>query len=363
VITAKFQSRIFLLLIILLFTKHASASTTRIDVLRENDASGVPVHFGSTFTVTGITISKRGGFGSTPPPFYRPLYIQDETGGICLYDTYASWDSGYIDFGPGTRVTATGELSQSNGLTVLVSRLIEVSGSSYVPPALVVTCARLSCMSDTGNNGGERYESKLIKIVGVRILDAYPSENSNGNVTIQDSTGWVTMHIDKDTDIDGTQTPDYLVDVVGIASQYDYEKPYNSGYQLLPRGLFDITRSCISASGELPTKSSAQAILLVSERRFKPFQGEELVVQYNGPETGMFTLRVFDLKGRCIRTLGEDATWSPYPDQRRYCWNGRTKNNDIVSPGIYIIHLQLEDTFKGKSEHVECSIAVLGSLR
>jgi hypothetical protein len=131
----------------------------------------------------------------------------------------------------------------------------------------------------------------------------------------------------------------------------------------LPRGLFDITRSCINASGELPTKSSAQAILSVSERRFKPSQGEELVVRYNGPETGMFTLRVFDLKGRCIRTLMEDATWSPYPNQRRYSWDGRTKNNDVVSPGIYIIHLQLEDTFKGESKHVEHSIAVLGPLR
>jgi len=363
VITARFQSRIFLSLIILLFTKHASASITRIDVLRENDAGGVPVHFGSTFTVTGITISKRGGFGSTPPPFYRPLYVQDETGGICLYDTSASWDSGYTDFGPGTRVTATGELSQSNGLTVLISWPIEVHDSGCPPPAVTVTCSQLSTMSDTGNNGGEQYESKLIKIVGVRILDAYPSENSNGNVIIRDSTGQVTMRIDKDTDIDGTQTPDYLVDIVGIASQYDYEKPYNSGYQLLPRGLFDITRSCISASGELPTKSSAQAILSVSERRFKPSQGENLVVQYNGPEMGRFTLRVFNLKGRCIRTLVEDATWSPYPDQRRYYWDGRTKNDDIISPGIYIIHLQLEDTFKGKSKHVERSIAVLGSLR
>jgi len=360
---ARFQTGIFLSLMLLLFTEYDCSSITRIDVLRENDAGGVPVYHGSTFTVTGVATSARGGFGSMPPPFYRPLYIQDETGGICLYDTSAPWDSGYTDFGPGTRVTATGELSQSNGLTVLISKLIEISGSSCLPSAVTVTCSQLSAMSDTGNNGGERYESKLIKIAGVRILDTYPSENSNGNVTIRDNTGQVTMRIDKDTDIDGTETPDCLVDIVGVASQYDYEEPYNSGYQLLPRGLFDITKSCVSVSGELPTKSSAQAILSVSERRFKPSQGEKLVVQYNGPETGRFTLRVFDLKGRCIRTLMEDAVWSPYPDQRMYSWDGRTKNNDVVPPGIYIIHLRLEDTFKGESKHVEHSIAVLETLR
>ena len=65
------------------------------------------------------------------------------------------------------------------------------------------------------------------------------------------------MRVDSDTDIDGTPTVTGTFSLVAIASQFDIAAPFDSGYQILPRSLADITPSgpscpAITITGSLP---------------------------------------------------------------------------------------------------------------
>ena len=61
------------------------------------------------------------------------------------------------------------------------------------------------------------------------------------------------MRIDSDTNIDGTPTPAGTFSVVGVLGQFDTSSPFDSGYQLFPRALADITVSGASAITATPS--------------------------------------------------------------------------------------------------------------
>jgi hypothetical protein len=88
----------------------------------------------------------------------------------------------------------------------------------------------------------ETTESELIQLIGFTLADAtqWPAAGSSANVDITNGTDTMTMRIDSDTDIDGSNAPSGAFDVTGIGSQYDFSSPYDEGYQIFPRQLTDI---------------------------------------------------------------------------------------------------------------------------
>ena len=73
---------------------------------------------------------------------------------------------------------------------------------------------------------------------------SFPSEATeygSGNVTIADATGSVALRINAATDIDGTPAPTTPFSIVAVLGQFDSTPPFDSGYQLLPRSVDDIT--------------------------------------------------------------------------------------------------------------------------
>src|SRR4029077_1164489 len=71
------------------------------------------------------------------------------------------------------------------------------------------------------------------------ISGTFLAAGQSANVTVTDGTANVVLRVDSDTDIDGTATPTGNFSVTALVGQFDTTAPFDSGYQLLPRGLAD----------------------------------------------------------------------------------------------------------------------------
>ena len=70
-----------------------------------------------------------------------------------------------------------------------------------------------------------------------------------------------------------------------------------------------------------------------------PFNPETKIA-FNLPESGRVILEIYNIKGQKVRTL-MDCYMSP--GRSEMIWNGRDKNKQSVSSGIYFYRLILND--------------------
>ena len=90
---------------------------------------------------------------------------------------------------------------------------------------------------------GEETESQVVKLKCVRLID--PSQWTNAfpyfDVAVDYGLGDLTIRIDGNTNIWGTEAPLGTFGVTGIGGQSDGTLPLLDGYTLLPRSLDDLT--------------------------------------------------------------------------------------------------------------------------
>lgn len=201
-----------------------------IDV-RENNSQGIPVLLNQTVTISGI-VTASNNFGSSGPG-----NVQDETAGISIYGSdFAS------QVNIGDSVTVTSVVAEYRGLTELDftqsgSTLTNHGPAVYPPEPLVVTLAQLASQAW---NGLEEYEGMLLRVNNVSI-DGSGNFSGNTNYPITDSTATLEMRVDTDVaTMVGSPIPSGNVDLVGILGQFQFNPPYNGGYQILPRDITDL---------------------------------------------------------------------------------------------------------------------------
>lgn len=205
---------------------------TSIAEIKENDSQGIPKLINTIVVVRGVATATNH-FGSSGPGA-----IQDNTGAIWVY---GSNFAGAYQIGDS--VLVKGRLEQFYGLTQInvnapggVVSLIK-QNSKY--DTIIVT------IKDIINQNWQEievYEGQLIRINNVTI-QAAGSFQGNRNYTIYDNTATLTngLRIDADaSSLVGQPIPTGPIDIIGILGQYKTSAPYNSGYQLLPRGVNDL---------------------------------------------------------------------------------------------------------------------------
>jgi beta-lactamase superfamily II metal-dependent hydrolase len=206
------------------------AGTTTVATLRDNDADGALVPLRYDVRIEGAITAEPGIFH----PFVSQIYVEDATGGVQVFDrTLLSLDRG-------DQVELVGRLEQFAGQTeVNISQDFGNYGHTFVssgsePTPTTVTVADL--LSDP-----EDYEGLLIAIEDLEVVLGTIPESGGGNLTVSDDNGTstITLRIDEDTDLPGAPTPTQPFDLVAIASQFDAEFPFTSGYQIVPRGRAD----------------------------------------------------------------------------------------------------------------------------
>ncbi len=192
-----------------------------ISYLHILDERGHSVFLGKNVKIQGI-VTVAGDFG-------KKYYMQDRTGGVVLYN-------------PGTplvkgdSVVITGYVTEYNGVVELNNAiaLFKEPGHSVYPKT--VTCQQLS-------EGKEAYEGMFVQIFHVTTPDTIFVGGST--ITINDGTGTYTLYVDPSTDLAGKPIPQGEMTIQGVISQYDPDSSdgYFDGYQIVPRGIKDISAS------------------------------------------------------------------------------------------------------------------------
>ncbi len=215
-----------------------SVQASTIADIKRIDERGRPVDAGKTFTVTGIVTVPSKTFSTRD----LDIYIEDETGGIWVYKR--TWTG--TDLLLGDSISVTGVLTiQTNpndprcGTTYISAASIAVLGKSRSTEPLILSAREAF---KPASPPYEHYEARLVGVPCDSFEISKWPQSGDANITVFADDTTFTMRIDGDTNIDGSEPPDFPVLIVGVVNQSDRDDPYLTGYTLWPRWRSDFWR-------------------------------------------------------------------------------------------------------------------------
>jgi DNA/RNA endonuclease YhcR with UshA esterase domain len=291
-----------------------------LDQVQMPDSLGYDSRYnGQVVTVEGV-ITSPSSTGST--------YIQDSKGGANIYYSGAS-------FNLGQRLVITGTVLEYNGTTEITS-LSSINNWGY---AAILPKPKVLLYNQFPT---EQIEGILVGFDGT--ISSPPSYAGGGyNMNVRNGESPIALRFSQSAGFELSElTLGRKVRVTGVVSQYDSYTPYNSGYQIIPR-----FATAYSFNGEnygpdiyfltdsvLPS-SSAQ-IAAIQPNPFSPDLGEVANIEINAPITDHLTLRIYDLKGRLVKNLLNNALGG----HQIVPWDGTDEMHRRANIGIHIVHLR-----------------------
>jgi DNA/RNA endonuclease YhcR with UshA esterase domain len=275
----------------------------------------------TTVTVTAVVTVEMGRINT------YASYVQDDGGrGIYIFG------SGMSGFARGTVVEVTGTLSEYNG-SLQIKDITAVSRGNSPLPAI----AELSCQS--ANNNFMFYEGTLVTVHG-QVTDRADGIGGGSNITIDDGTSALTLRVWDSTGLLSDASADSLLSVGNAVEVKGIMGFYSNAAQLMPAYAADVTAWTDGQSG------SGLATLSVAPFPFVPKLGEVINYSYEYPDESRVIIRIYDAAGRYVTTLTDEyhgVTWSL--DKQ---WNGRDELGQYLSPGTYIMHMEVIERSTGK---------------
>ncbi|MGB9720938.1 MAG: lamin tail domain-containing protein [bacterium] len=187
---------------------------------KDLDSNYIPDLLDSTVTIAGVVTVPSGLFSS------REAYIQDNTGGVCLYTS-----SFPIPLVYGDSIIATGNVSQYRGKNEL---------TDFTYQRLKQGCPIPEPFEINGSvANSEAYEGSLVEI-RVSYFDGFLLEPTS-------YTAWdlasipFKIYINAGTNIPGHLAPIDKFTITGIKSQYTTSSVPDNGYEILPRDTSDFS--------------------------------------------------------------------------------------------------------------------------
>ncbi|MEO0080611.1 MAG: FlgD immunoglobulin-like domain containing protein, partial [candidate division WOR-3 bacterium] len=276
----------------------------------------------------------------------KSLYIQDSTQGINIYGCRFSTSQERFLESLGVEWEVVARVSEYNGLTELVEGTMWVSDTvrDYVQPRLLPFNTGLS----------EGMESNLLMVVG-DVISGPVRSGSGYNVVIKNGTPAINIRIGDNTGIPVTGiVAGHKVRFIGICGQYDYEAPYTTGYQLLPRFAEDVrdTTSPVGPTERLVLDS-------ITPNPFVPGEGQVATIQVNSPRSGYrLTVAIYDLEGRLVKELLANGPGGYYDLK----WDGTDGIGRPKAAGIYLVSVKAS-TGDGRTETITRPVVLGVRLR
>ncbi|MBT3630660.1 MAG: hypothetical protein HOD43_14680 [Candidatus Marinimicrobia bacterium] len=291
-----------------------------IQTIRENfnSYSGTIVNLNVVVAIgSGITRTDR-----------TEAYVQDESGyGIVLSAT-GLMNPALVQ---GDSINLVGEVSEYNGTKQIINfSSTQLATGRPVPGIRTITSAELASDSNQGS---------FVRVWGA-VQSRSDGVGGGSNIGLEDADGlltiriWDTTHLLDDLTADSLLQVGNLVQVDGVASEY------NGDGQLLAAYASDIQAY---KEGE---DSDGGTSLSVAPYPFVPQLAEKIQYTYKFPSNSRVTLRIFDMSGHIVTTLFED--YRSLSLEVTKTWNGRNEIYQVVAPGTYVMHLETVNRSTGE---------------
>ena len=255
-------------------------------------------------------------------------YVQDGSGyGIVLSAT------GLLNpaLVQGDSINLVGEVSEYNGAVQIQNFSTTVLAvNKPVPGVRTVTSAELASSSNQGS---------FVRVWGA-VQSRSDGVGGGSNVGLEDADGLLTIRIWDTTHLLDDLTADSLLQVGNLVQVFGIASNYNGDEQLLAAYANDIQAY---QEGE---DSGGGTSLSVAPYPFVPQLAEKIQYTYTFPANSRVTLRIFDMSGHIITTLFED--YRSLALEVTKTWNGRNEIYQVVAPGTYIMHLETVNRSTGE---------------
>lgn len=235
--------------------------------IRENDANGNSLLTGSKVNIRGIVygVDMQGSATSLQ------YTLIDPTAGVGIFRS-GSNNPPAITIVPveGDSASVYGTVADFNGLTQINMDSIKIiSSGNALKQARVITTL------------DESTESDLVLFRNAVVVDTIANTGSGTTVRIAAGTDSLDLRVDADVSLFNQGLPAKF-NVIGLGGQFDNSNPKNSGYQLLPRYLQDVTAVVD------PTVTLDSATYSVSEGG----QSKTVLVKLSTPSNGTTTVNI-----------------------------------------------------------------------
>ncbi len=267
-------------------------------------------------------------------------YMQDGSGrGINVF-YWGEW----LDFKRGDSISVTGEITDylsnsqaDNGYTLRTTEIVLGTPADFtvIAEGKSIPGDELITIPDMIHPLEGSF--RTLKGVIASVVDV----GGGRNVALEDQSGelttvrvWEATGIFDDENIDQIIYTGAFVEVHGVIGYYNDEPQLLLGY------IEDIVPS---SDGE---DSDGGTSLVVTPNPFIPQLSENIQYSYKFPANSRITLRVFDMSGHSVATLFED--YRSLPLEVIKTWDGRNEINEIVPPGVYLMHLETVNRSTGE---------------
>ncbi|MFO7977494.1 MAG: phospholipase D-like domain-containing protein, partial [Bacteroidales bacterium] len=197
-----------------------------INLAAETLDTSSPIPIAEARSLPQGTLVTVTGWVTAASQFAGPVYFQDETAGMAWYSDPIMREEWLVGANIGDSIVVTGTLGNFNNLLQIVDHTsFEVfAEANFIPEPAEITIEQL--------NSGE-YEASLVSITDVEFVETGIFSGGT-NYTITDLSGQGQLRVDNFTNVPGTNIPNSLTQVTGIAGRF------SNTHQLLVRFTDDI---------------------------------------------------------------------------------------------------------------------------
>lgn len=268
--------------------------------------------------VTGMVTGPDTVFG---PGTTTSFYVQDSNCGINIYGASGNATAERMTDSLGARFEIIGKVAEYNGLTEIANGWMTYLGNDSVPSPFFIPYNHFVT---------EPMEGTLVSVVGTVFEE--PSVSGPGkNFVIKNGYPAIAIRVSNSVfvSLHGVRTGKVLR-IKGIASQYDAEPPYDTGYQISIRFTGDISDTSSI------TYSSEPRIESIAPNPFAPGLGEVARIRISSPQGYCVSVDLYDLSGKRIANLLTDGQ----AGSQELIWDGRDGCRGRCPTGIYLINLK-----------------------
>ncbi len=276
----------------------------------------------------GYEVTLEGVVTTDPTDFLGEYYIQENDSmwsGIWVRD-------GNNTFDKGDWIQVTGTVEERFGVTRInnVTNAQVVTADYGVPEPVTVTTGEIA----TGGVNAEAYESVLVQVENVEVIDRFPDGFPGfGEFVVDDGSGGV--RVDDASDAFEGQTADTAFALGATIDKMIAVHYFSFGnYKLAPRDTSDI----VGLTAIEPISDQVPVDFSLTQNYPNPFN-PVTKIQYSIAQPGKYVMEIYNILGQRVKTLVSDFhSIGQYSVQ----WNG---NNDFgvkVGSGIYVYTLKGE---------------------